>query len=309
MTKYLQNYDGGGGSNGTGLTTGNTGGGLNTAFTAVDAASVFSSAQKKDGTLSALLPSTGVTGIQRWAITATRTIRYRVYLFMTAAHTADYIIFDARTGTNTTDRAAMLLLTGANQLRLRAYGSGSAVTVWTLTNTFPLNQWVRVEIEVEQGVSTNDGRASFAMFAGDSDVAIEDSGWITGLNLRGATAQLSMIYIGKVLSDVYAGSVYQDAVELHGDTDYAPAYIGPLQVPLATPTGLTFTPSSSAVAITAAWGVVSGAANYELNVQVKTAGTWGDLNTFVVTGTSRVLTATDGLVSGGLYRARVRAMP
>lgn len=79
--------------------------------------------------------------------------------------------------------------------------------------------------------------------------------------------------------------------------------------PLATPTGFTFVASSGVVSITAEWGAVAGAATYDLQVEEYVDGAWELLNTFSGSATSRTLTTAQGLVEGGAYRGRVRAVP
>ena len=87
---------------------------------------------------------------------------------------------------------------------------------------------------------------------------------------------------------------------------------GTPSIPLPTPTGFTVTPQTGSVAALCSWSAVAGAGSYEIDVDVPSAapGVWDDVTVVTVTsGTSRMLTAADGLEPGRAYRARVRAMP
>lgn len=314
MTKLIQNYEGG--TSGAALTEANSGAAGNTPFTNVSAGTVtFSTTQKKDGALSALLPATNSLGIQRWEFPAepSRNIRARWYMWFESAHAADYIIFDPRTISDpATGRTGLLLFTALSQLRLRAYGSGTQTTAWTASTAVPLGQWVRIEYLQEMGTTASNGRAKVAMFVGDSTTPIAgiDSGWVEGLNFRGNEAGgITYLNLGKVLADVKAGASYIDGVETHIGTDYAASFIGPAQVPLATPAGLTATSSTSAVSVALSWNAVAGASSYQIQPQVQSGASWTDMPVITVTGTSRTLTSADGLLPGTNYQALVRAMP
>lgn len=79
--------------------------------------------------------------------------------------------------------------------------------------------------------------------------------------------------------------------------------------PLPTPDGFTFVASASEVRIDAAWDAVTGADHYQLGIERRDGATWVEETTLTVGGTSRLVTATDGLLPGRQYRGHVRAMP
>lgn len=89
-------------------------------------------------------------------------------------------------------------------------------------------------------------------------------------------------------------------------------WVGPFGTPnepLATPTGFDFVAAPDKVEIAASWDPVNGAAAYQVAIELLVGGSWQELNTFSVVGTSRTFGVADGLVGGQTYRGAVRAMP
>ena len=227
MATFENSFDGG--SNGVGMTVVNTGGASGDAFTAVEAALTFSNEWAHSGTLSAKVPSTAVSGLARWGIEQAN-VAFRQYVYCTSAHAADYTLIQTRgtTSASTTGQSTVLL-TGANRLRLREQATG--VTLWTASADFPLNESVRIEKLVEVGTSPTTGRVRVAYYLGDSLTPIEDTGWLTGVNLRGGTYPVGNIYFGKISAAAYAGDLYVDTLKVLSGADYTGQFIGPATVP------------------------------------------------------------------------------
>jgi hypothetical protein len=226
--KWLNTFDAG--TNGAGMTTSNTAGSGN-AFTAVESALTFSNAHANTGTLSAKLASVAGSSYGRVAI-ADRNVAGRFYVWFDAAHTADFMLWQTRISSGTTNSIATVLMDGANELRLRTGADG--VNIWTAADSFPLNQWVRIEILQKQGVAANDGQLRIAYYLGESSTPIEISPWFTGLNLRGTEGATGAVYLAKVSGNTYAGNAYMDTVAINTGTDYAD-FIGPNVLPNVAP--------------------------------------------------------------------------
>lgn len=231
MTLIRNRFDGG--TNGTGMTTANTGGSSGTAFTAVEVAATFSNEQSETPALSMKPPVTAASGYGRWAM-SDRDIATRTYLYCTAAITSDYNFMQFRVTDQGTTATLTLRVNSANFLR--AFVHSTSTNAWTASSTLPLNQWVRVECLYRQGVAANDGQVRVAYYLGDSTTVVADSGWVTGLNLRGDTGPTGNVYVGKTQTTANAASVYLDTIAINTGTDYN-GFIGPDVPPvLVSPT-------------------------------------------------------------------------
>lgn len=229
MTRLRNNLNGG--TNNVGITTGNSGGASGDAFTAVEATALFSNEQSHSASLSMKPPSTTTTGLARWQASGDRTLAFRIYAYFTAAHAADYQ-FGQVLVINTSTAAATIMMQGTNLLRLR--NNTTSLNPWTAASSFPLNQWVRIELLVNQGTTTSDGQLRIAYYLGDSTTAIEDSGWITGQNLRGDAGTINGVRFSKISANTYGGNAYYDDPGVNTGTDYA-GFIGPELPPVVAP--------------------------------------------------------------------------
>lgn len=260
MAQIRNTFDGG--TNGVGMTTGNTGGTSGNAFTAVEAALTFSSDWAVTGTLCAKYPTSG-TGYGRWNIAGSNAA-LRMMVRQTSAQDAG-VTGLANVRATPTTHIANIILQGTNRLRLRQTTAGT--DLWTATGPFPVGQDVRVELLVEQGTTNSDGRIRAAYYLGHSDTPVEDSGWITGLNCLAEDGPLTQIYIGKYASSTVQGALYLDSVAVNTEADYT-GYIGPVTTPLPTPVvtlGTTTQPTTAAAtdgAQTVTWPAVPGATGY-----------------------------------------------
>lgn len=222
MTIFKTSFDGG--TDGAGMTTGNTGGVSGDAFTAVEPALTFSNEWAQTGPLSAKLPAGGVTGYGRWAIPAgSRDYAMRGYARVTGVQTSDTIFGRVDVGGANT---AQILLNPDSKLRLRV----GPVNIWTAEAVFPVDAAIRYEWLLEIGTTADDGRARVAYYMGDSLTPVEDSGWLTGLSMNGDSGTLTNTRVGKSSAAAIVGGMWLDTIEVRTGTDYE-GLIGPFMPP------------------------------------------------------------------------------
>ena len=291
-----------GGANGVGLTTANTGGASGDAFGAVDAAQIFTNAHVHAGALAATGPVQ--PGLMIWSLADERNLALRGYFWVSAANGGgNSDLFSLYYGAGVA--IATLRVTSQNLLRL--YHAPSTQFIWSPDQALPTGQWVRAEVLFEQGTSTTDGRMRAAIYADNSPTPIVDSGWISGLNLRGSEAvRANRIRVASFRSE--AGTVYVDDLAVNTGVDYA-GFIGATVPELATP-DVTVTakiPPTSVGAsngsISVSWPPVPGAVRYESCLKV------GDVSTgFVADDTAATSPKTYTGLPQGTYTVAVRAM-
>lgn len=205
-----------GGTNGTAISTGNSGGTSGDAFAAVTPNVTFSNAQYNSASMSASIGGGATSNYARMAV-SDRDIAYRFYVRFSVAHTGDYYLAQARLGSGT-PTTYTVLVNAANQMRVRNQTSG--VNIWTAAASFPLNQWVRVEVIQHQGTTTSNGQLRVAYYVGASTTPIELSPWITGQDLGGATGVTTQVLFGKVSASAYSGTAFIDDIEVRSGTDF-----------------------------------------------------------------------------------------
>lgn len=146
-----------GGSHGTSITTGNSGGASGDAFNAINGtAPIFSSTHAMHGSL-AMDPGTGTNGNVQWTLSPAKTqIWGRGYYYFTGSPTAAYSVVIARNG------ASNLGLVKFNTSRQLQVGEGATLT--TFTSTIPTNAWFRVE---------------FRMNCSGTTISVEGRLWLT----------------------------------------------------------------------------------------------------------------------------------
>ena len=229
MVKLRNSFDGG--THGVVITPGNSGGVSGDAFTAVTPDALFSNARAHSGSLSMQLPVGAVAGYGRWAFPASKNVAARTWHWISETIVGtDFDIMQIRVGaTNIATIRVSGYATPAGALRLRV----GATTAWTAGVVFPANEWVRVEVLIEQGAGANDGRARLACYSGDSLTPIADSGWLTGLALAGDGPGVDSVVLGKTSAGASPAASMDDAAANTG-ADYTGQFIGPATVP-ATP--------------------------------------------------------------------------
>lgn len=222
MAIRRNNFDGG--TNGTGLTVGNTGGDSGDAFTAVEVAALFSNAQAHSGALSVVAPTGTESGLGRWSVPdSARQIALVSYVYMTDAQVADADIMRVEVSGAASD-ALRVQIMSTSRLRLRL--PHAATNVWTATNQLPLNQWIRVECIIDIGTTDSNGQAHLAYYADENPTAIDESTLLTGLDLAGDGGTLANVRFLKGGANAIVGNIYFDDIGYNSGSDYA-GFIGP----------------------------------------------------------------------------------
>lgn len=189
MTAYANTFEGG--TNGTTITTGNSGGGSgnawDTATPGTGATLAYDNAHAAHGTLAGKV-ATGATAatvlISKTFPGATTTPALRFYCYFTANPGSILEIAQCRSGA--TVRLHVLITTTGKVRLTNAAGS----TVFTSTNSINLNGWSRVEV---YGVTLDavTGAATIALFnSPDSSTATESSSF-TSQNFGGSADRVS----------------------------------------------------------------------------------------------------------------------
>lgn len=291
-----------GGTNGLGITLANSGGASGDPFNAVDAAQIYSNAHVHEGTLSGTGPTSPNLWI--WNFTEERNLALRGYFWLSAPNAGgNSDLFSLYFGAGTA--FATFRVTSQNLIRI--YHAPSTGFIWSPDQAMPVGQWVRAEVLFEQGVTANDGRMRAAIYAVNSPTPIADSGWITGLNLRGAEATSRPNRVRIATFRPEAGTVWVDSLAVNTGVDYT-GFIGAstpeLPTPLVTVIGKTAPTAIGATdgSITFAWPPVEGADRYESAIAT------GDVSEgFVADDMDAVSPKTYTGLAAGVYTVAVRA--
>lgn len=143
MTLLLNSFEGG--TSGTTITTGNSGGTSGTAFNYVningDAALTYNNTHAAHGSLSGHFTTSGSSGSPylQWSTGTQTQVWFREYLYF-ASNPANYHTVLSLINSGNLCSSVYVNTSG----KLYATNT-SAVTIFTLTNSIPLNQWFRIE--------------------------------------------------------------------------------------------------------------------------------------------------------------------
>lgn len=211
-----------GGTNGTGITSGNSGGASGDAFDflviGTGATVTFDNTRAAHGTLSArVTPTASQTANGNWQGLNTTDFAIRKYIYLTAATTDDTYWFRSSNAGGGT-RLVSLHGDSAGRLVLRT----PSATVWTSTSTVPLNQWVRIEMYAHIGTGTTDGKVAAAFYSADSTTPIDS---FTNNALNMGTTAIDQIGFLKYNNQAYATAFWVD--DLRIDTA-ATGLLGPV---------------------------------------------------------------------------------
>lgn len=153
-----------GGTNGTTVTTGNSGGGSTTAWDLVSIPTgqtlTYSNTQAFDGTLSYKITndtSTAAGALLRWGDTLALTsaaLRVYVYLPGTNPTVAVNLATFSTNNSGTIASSCKLVLMTTGKLQLQ---DSSSTGIWTSTNVLPTNTWVRLELYATPGATSTSG--------------------------------------------------------------------------------------------------------------------------------------------------------
>lgn len=176
-----------GGSDGTTITTGNSGKyPSGTAFSTITisatATVAYSNTQAVRGTLSGKIATGGTAGnalIQWNGLGITGTCYSRQYIYCTANPGSNHRILGMANASGTAHMAVQLLTDG--KMRLVA---GSGAVIATTSGSLPLNQWVRIEVTSVAGAT---GNQSLSYFSGSNLETTTADATISGANVSGQT--------------------------------------------------------------------------------------------------------------------------
>lgn len=160
-----------GGTVGSNVTAGQTGSGDGLDFVVVtnSATVTYDSAQAMHGTKSAKITPTA-TGQASLSYSVTSTaVALRAYIYMTSTVAADTYLMRLETGAQATT-APRFVFKSTGKIVLQDFG---AATAWTSTTSFPLNQWVRLELFAQAGADATTGTLKGGFYLGDSTTPID----------------------------------------------------------------------------------------------------------------------------------------
>lgn len=222
-------YTAEGGTVGATVVSGQTGSGdpLSVAQVTNSATLTIDNAQAAHGTKSIkFTPTTTGQAQIAYAISST-SVAGRIYLYFTAAPTADFYIMRAETGVSATT-APRFVWKSTGKLVLQ---DAAGAVVWTSTTSVPLNQWVRFGIFAKAGADTATGTLKGGMFLGDSTSPVDPV--FSSTTANAGTAPFTRIAAGKTnASQTYATAFWGDDFAVN---DAATDLIGPYTAANAAP--------------------------------------------------------------------------
>lgn len=168
------NFDGS--SDGTAANTTNTAAGGTGAFDAIETGSTFTSTYPQHGALGLLSPASA-SGYARKDFSS-KTVSYRVGFRFTTNPVATGDLYLFRLGVGATAYITIRVVTGTGKLRVQDYG---AVT-YTATNALAQDTDYWLEINVDSGTTTSNGKITCAYYPKDSSSAVETLVNSTSLN-------------------------------------------------------------------------------------------------------------------------------
>lgn len=204
-------------------------------------------ARAAHGTVSCRIdaPAASSQNYFRKTVGSSTSLGTRMYVYLTAAVATAEVALPLMAQGVGSGNSLIMRITATNQLRVL----DSAGTIWTAAATFPLNQWVRLEMWGRPNATTAAaGHADCAYFIGDSTTPIETFS-TAAANL--GTANLTDFRVGKVNAGSYATTFWMD--DIYAD-DAATGLPGPVAVVAAT----TVRPNA-VVSNTGGWTAVGAA--------------------------------------------------
>jgi hypothetical protein len=233
-----------GGSNGTAVTTGNSGGVSGDAWTSVAAGTgntvTFDSSTVAHGSLSykAVIGTTNTCILQK---TVTGTGRYVMefgFRFSTVPTAGGTRFFEIRNSTGAMGSLGILPTTGT----VRAYNAAGSNIAASESSALSVNTWYRVAFAVTPGADTATGTIEYSLYAGDSTTALWS--WTSAAQNTGTTAA-NFIRIGTPAVLSTANTFWYDDVRA---SSLASGFFGPVA------TATTYSGSGTATSTSAATG-------------------------------------------------------
>ncbi|MGB4762070.1 MAG: hypothetical protein WBP12_01775 [Candidatus Saccharimonas sp.] len=199
-----------GGSNNVVPTTGNTGGGSGTAATSVTVgtgnALIFSDAYPSHGSLGYQFDyGTTAGGSLRWNISESGRLVYRFYIRISELPTAQEYIAGIRNSSGFMCIACI----GSDGKFIMQNAAGTGIAASRATNTFPLDQQVRLEIAVTKGTTTSNGTIEYAYYLGDSASVVYS--WSSSAQNTGTT-DIAQVVMGRNTAAAEARTIWYDTM-------------------------------------------------------------------------------------------------
>lgn len=239
MASGLNDFDGG--TNGTTITTGNSGGASGNAWDVIDiqtgAVAVYASGDGAyQGGMGSKLETTGTASRAMLAYETqigliSQDIWGRAYFKLSNNPTNEFFLFRARKDNSV---RAIIALDTDGKLKTK---NKNMTTVGTGASAVPLNQWVRIEWKFR----FNDGTGHLALrLYNDPQAGIEDFTWKLENFTSDCGADANQFEVGVVNAIANVKFFYLDAVEWNSSGNGSFDFIGPISTPTQTvsPTGI-----------------------------------------------------------------------
>ena len=238
-----------GGTNGTAVTTGNSGGGSGSAFTFIGGAGasrsiIFSTAQFMHGSLSYdMSVVAGDTILPEMSFTSSPQCANQFYFRLPVLPSATVTIAQLR---NASGNAAKIAILATNKLNIQ---DATGTTLHTFPTVLLANTWYRVELEAIPGTTTANGTINGGYYLGDTtEGSPVDARYASGAAVNAGTVNLTKFQPGIAqCSATGTFHVFYDDVA-YDSTTSAPWGAGAATVPGA-PTAIVPTPSNSGVSV------------------------------------------------------------
>ena len=262
-----------GGTNGTTVTTTNTGGGASgDAASTVTLGSgntiIFSNAVHAHGALSYQITygATSTANIM-WDIAESGRLVHSFYVNVGSLPAATEYLGGIRHASGYMCLASI----GSDGKFIMQNAASAGISASRAANTFPVNQQVRVEIAVTKGTTTTDGTIEYAYYLGDSATAI--ASWSSNTQNTG-TANVARVMVGRSTAGTETRTTYYDTIRAQS---LASGWIGP------------YSTTSTVAIINTAEGGTNGAVPTTGN----TGGASGDAASLVTLGSGNTLLFTN----------------
>lgn len=213
-----------GGTNGTTVTTGNSGGGSGTACSTVTVGATatlqfsnVSPAPLKGSMSFYMAHASSEQTVMWWALATTSRTVLRTYWRFTGAVSAQDSLLSIR---HSSGNMVTLVRETTDKLIIQN-AAGANITASRSTNALVAGTTYRIEVEVNKGTGTNNGLLGYAYYVGDSSTA--EFSW-TASNVNAGTADVSHVRLGRNTAVASAATYWYDDMQAQ---DLASGWIGP----------------------------------------------------------------------------------
>lgn len=225
MVNLINTADGG--TNGTTITLGNSGGASGNGWDYLDVTGLlqFSNNGAMHGSHCIHAQGNGGKALFSWnsaSVAASKKQTFRTYLKIASLPSAELQIITPR---NATTYIGGVNMTTAGKLKATQLGGAG---LFTTANALALNTWYRIECSYEVGTTASNGVIRFAYFLGNGATPVETQFTTTTADL--GTANIEIWQMGK-LSTSGSWDAYWDSIEVSTTSS---ALMGPFNQPLSS---------------------------------------------------------------------------